>query len=85
MYPDFLAQAEKEQNDEAIQTFTYAMNAEAEHAKLYKQALSDLDNWKVAGVGFSVCPVCGHTVEGKPTFANCPTCGTKEEAFKLIS
>lgn len=84
MYPGFIAQAQKEQNDEAIQTFNYAMAAEAEHAKLYKSALDNLTNWKVAGVGFAVCPICGYTVEGKPTFANCPVCGTPANDYTLI-
>ncbi len=85
MYPQFLAQAEKEHNDDAIETFTYAKAAEGEHAKLYKKALSNLNNWKVADVGFSVCPTCGYTVEGKPTFTDCPVCATPAEDFKLIN
>lgn len=84
MYPEFLVQAEKEKNNDAIQTFTYAKAAEGEHAKLYKKALSNLDNWKVADAGFSVCPVCGYTVEGTPTFTNCPVCATPGKAYKLI-
>lgn len=85
MYPEFLVQAEKEQNNDAIETFTYAKAAEGEHAKLYKKALSNLNNWKVADVGFSVCPICGYTVEGKPTFTDCPVCATPADAFKLIN
>ena len=84
MYPGFITQAEKEQNDDAIQTFDYAMAAEAEHAKLYQKALSDLNGWKVAGGGFSVCPVCGYTIEGKPTFANCPVSGTPADEYNLV-
>lgn len=84
MYPGFIAQAKKEQNEEAIQTFNYAMKAEAEHAKLYKGALDNLTNWKVAEAGFAVCPICGYTVEGKPTFTNCPVCGTPANDYKLI-
>ena len=84
MYPGFITQAEKEQNDDAIQTFDYAMAAEAEHAKLYQKALSELNDWKAAGTGFSVCPVCGYTVEGKPVFANCPVSGTPADEYKLV-
>ena len=85
MYPGFIAQAEKEKNSSAVETFNYAKTAEAEHAKLYQQALDNLANWKVAGVGFSVCPICGFTVEGKPSFADCPVCGEAGEKYKLIS
>jgi rubrerythrin len=85
MYPGFIQQAEKEQNADAIETFTYAMAAEAEHAKLYQKALKNINDWKVADAGFAVCPLCGYTVEGKPTFATCPVCGTPANDYKLIT
>lgn len=84
MYPGFLVQAEKEQNDAAVQTFNYAKAAEAEHAKLYNKALGNLNSWKVADAGFGVCPICGYTVEGKPTFNNCPVCATPANDYKLV-
>ena len=43
MYPDFLKAAEVEGNKEAIKTFTFAMKAEAVHARLYQEALENLD------------------------------------------
>ena len=85
MYPQFLAQAEKEKNPAAVQTFTYAQEVEAEHAKLYKKALSDLGAWKKADVYFYVCPICGYTVEGKPDFTYCPICATPESDYLIIS
>ncbi|MDD5759738.1 MAG: rubrerythrin family protein [Desulfobulbaceae bacterium] len=85
MYPEFLEHARKENNNDAKRSFTYAKNAEAEHAKLYKKALTNLDNWKVADAGFSVCPTCGYTVEGTPTFSNCPVCATQGKTFTLIN
>ncbi len=85
MYPEFLSQAEKEKNPAAIQTFTYAQDAEGEHAKLYKKALSELANWKKADVNFYVCPICGYTVEGKPDFTYCPVCATPESDYLIIS
>jgi len=84
MYPGFIQEAEKEQNAGAIETFNYAMAAEAEHAKLYKKALNNMNDWKVADTGFAVCPLCGYTVEGKPTFANCPVCGTPANDYKFV-
>ncbi len=84
MYPDFIAQAEKDENDAAIETFSYAEAAEAEHAKLYTKALNNLNEWKVADAGFAVCPICGYTVEGKVTFTKCPVCGTPADDYKLI-
>ncbi len=85
MYPDFLTQAEEEQNLAAVETFSFAQAAEAEHAKLYQKALDNLNDWKVADAGFSVCPTCGYTIEGKPAFVSCPICGKPTEEYKLIS
>jgi len=84
MYPDFIAQAEKEKNDAAIETFSYAEAAEAEHAILYTKALSNLNEWKVAAAGFGVCPICGYTIEGNATFTKCPVCGTPADDYKLV-
>jgi rubrerythrin len=85
MYPEFITLAEKENNPAAVNTFTFARDAEAEHAKLYKKALSALNKWKKADVNFYVCPICGYTVEGKPGFANCPLCGTPAVDYLVIS
>jgi len=84
MYPEFIAQAEKENNPDAILTFTYAKAAEAEHAKLYQTALDDLAKWKAPKTNFYVCPICGYTVEGKPSFAACPVCGTPATLYQAI-
>jgi rubrerythrin len=62
MYPEFLKQARSEGNRDAVQTFNYAKKAEAEHAKLYSEALNNLP--KLAGSkakGYYVCTVCGYT------------------------
>ena len=85
MYPEFIAQAKKENNPAAVQTFTYADKVEAQHAKLYEKALSDLDHWKKTDVYFYVCPICGYTVEGKPDFTYCPICATPAADYLIIS
>lgn len=85
MYPEFLKQAAIDKNYDADQTFTYAREAEMEHAKLYQMALDNLDDWKTAVGSFSVCPICGFTVEGKPSFAACPVCGEAGEQYISIS
>ena len=43
MYPDFVKQAEEEGDRAALMTFTFAMKAEQVHAKLYQEALENLD------------------------------------------
>lgn len=85
MYPEFIAQAKKDNNKAAIRTFTYAKFAEAEHAKLYKEALDNLESWKGAKADFYVCPTCGYTVEGKPSFEACPVCATPANDYMLVT
>jgi len=85
MYPGFIEQAKQEGNSDAVQTFSYAQSAEAGHAKLYQAALDGLPNWRTQNSAFSACPVCGYTVEGKPSFAACPVCGTPAKQYREIS
>ncbi len=85
MYPEFIAQAEKDGDTSAVQTFTYAKSAEAEHAKLYQEALSNLAAWKAPKADFYVCPTCGYTVEGKPSFEACPVCSTPAKLYIVVS
>lgn len=84
MYPDFLSQAKQDDNPDAIRTFTYAQAAEAEHARLYQKALSNLASWKAPKADFYVCPVCGYTVEGNPSFASCPVCATPASLYVKV-
>ena len=84
MYPQFIAQAKQENDAEAIRTFTYASNAEAEHARLYGEAQNNLNQWKVQKAEFNVCPTCGFTVQSKPGFASCPTCATPSKLFQAV-
>lgn len=44
MYPAFIAVARTDNNKDALKSFNYAKTAEAEHAKLYSEALADLEN-----------------------------------------
>lgn len=84
MYPEFLAQAKEEHNSDAIRTFTYALAAETEHAKLYGKALANLASWKAPNTEFYVCPTCGYTLEGKPSFASCPVCMTPAALYRAV-
>jgi len=60
------------------------MSAETEHAKLYKEALDNLDAWKTGKKDFFVCPVCGYTVK-KVDFEKCPVCFTPKDKYEKIS
>jgi len=84
LYPAFLKQAEADKNTQAVYSFKGAMAAEAEHAKLFKQALGELDAWKPAGKEFMVCQVCGYTLLADPKLLKCPICTAPKEKFTTI-
>ncbi|HNV86868.1 MAG TPA: ferritin family protein [Candidatus Omnitrophota bacterium] len=84
MYPAFLAQAGKEKNEEAVESFEHALAAETVHAKLYKEALDNLETEKGAKKDFYVCPVCGNVVSPIPG-PQCPICGEPTEKFMPVS
>ena len=77
MYPDFVKEAEAEGNKAALRTFTYAMKAEEVHARLYQEALSNLD--ETQEVFYYLCPICGNIEKAVP--ANCVICGASGEKF----
>jgi len=84
MYPEFIEQARKDGNQDAVVTFTYAVEAETEHAKYYAQAKDNLDDWRENTMTFYVCPECGYTTND-PNFAVCPECGTANNLFLSVS
>ena len=85
MYPEFIAEAKKEGNKQAIVSFDYANKVEQIHANLYQKAIDALKNKnEPAKVDYYVCPVCGNTFEGK-TPDMCPICATSKEKFMKIT
>ena len=77
MYPEFLKVAQEEGNQAAVRTFTFALNAEEVHAKLYEEALSNLDQEEE--VFYYLCPVCGNIEKYVPE--KCFICGTLGTKF----
>ena len=77
MYPDFLKVAQEEGNQAAVRTFTFALKAEEVHAKLYEEALSNLDQEEE--VFYYLCPVCGNIEKYVPE--KCFICGTLGTKF----
>lgn len=77
MYPEFLKAAEEEGNKDAVRTFTYAMEAEKVHAKLYKEALEKVDDKEE--VFYYLCPVCGNIEKSVPE--KCSICGAPGSKF----
>lgn len=84
MYPEFLKQARAERNADAIETFSFAKNAETEHARLYTEASGNLANLKGGGVTYYVCSVCGYTTT-KMDFQKCPSCFNPKEKYVVVS
>lgn len=78
MYPKFIEVAEKEGNKAAIRTFNYANEAEKVHAKLYAQALEELD--KNVEYDYYLCPVCGN-IEPNKAPDKCSICGAMGSKF----
>jgi len=77
MYPEFLKDAEAEGNQEAIRTFTFALKAEAVHARLYQEALENVD--QTEEIFYYLCPVCGNIEKAIPD--KCSICGVPGSMF----
>jgi rubrerythrin len=84
MYPEYIAQAEKEGNKAALITFKNANAVEKVHHGLYSDALKTLKAGKDLPAGkIYVCDVCGMTVLGEAP-DTCPVCGAKKEHFSQV-
>ena len=77
MYPEFLKVAQEEGNQAAVRIFTYALKAEEVHAKLYKEALDNLEQEEE--VYYYLCPICGNIEKVVP--GKCPICGAPGTKF----
>ncbi len=77
MYPDFLKDAQAEGNKAAVMTFTFAMKAEEVHARLYQEALDNID--QTEEVFYYLCPVCGNIEKAVPE--KCSICGVPGSKF----
>lgn len=84
MYPEFIANANaKKASNDVIETLQFALDAEKEHAALYREALQNLEDWKVPGKSFMVCAVCGYTTKnGK--ISSCILCASPLEKFEIF-
>ena len=83
MYPPMLQQAIAD-GDQAKRMFSYALKAEAVHAKLYQMALEAVAKGNdLTAVDFYLCPVCGN-IELLKAPDTCPICGTRGERFVKV-
>ncbi len=82
MYPAFKTVAELQEEKQAATSMRYALEAEKIHSALYAEAKEAVKSGKDIEIGeIYICPVCGHTVVGKPP-ERCPICGIQGERFK---
>ena len=77
MYPPFVKEAEAAGNKAALRAFTFAMKAEEVHARLYREALENLD--QTEEVFYYLCPVCGNIEKFVPD--KCSICGVPGGKF----
>jgi rubrerythrin len=82
MYPAFLTQAKQDNAAAAVRSLTFAKTAEAGHAKLFQDALTNLGH--NASTDYFVCSVCGYTTTALPQ-KNCPSCHNPVEKFMKVS
>ena len=81
MYPEFLAEAQKEDNKPAAFSFKNALAVEEIHHGLYEEALKAVASGSdLPATGIFVCPVCGNTVEGEAP-DQCPICNVPKDRF----
>lgn len=81
LYPKFVEVAKKEKASQAVTSFNYALQAEAQHEKLYEEALANLG--KNAPADYYVSNISGSTIKVKPGGA-APKATLANEKFELV-
>lgn len=81
MYPGMIQAAKEEGNAAAERSFSYANAVEAVHAKLYRDALENMDSKE--STDYYVCSVCGYTCS-KEAPDKCPVCGSAAKVFSKV-
>jgi len=89
MYPAFVAQAQVHHDVAAIRTFTWALEAEKTHVRLFNEAealveIEDEDSWVTMHRDFRVCPVCGYTSKEEDQGGLCPVCNCARKRFECV-
>jgi len=84
MYPQFVKQAEVENNRPALASFKNALAVEEIHYNLYLKALETAKAGNdLPAAAIFVCSVCGNTVIGSAP-DKCGVCGVGKNKFKEI-
>ncbi|MFO7820205.1 MAG: rubrerythrin family protein [Halanaerobacter sp.] len=82
MYPAYKTVAQEQDENEAIKSFHYALEAEKIHSDFFsqaKEAVAQEEDFDIEAV--DICQTCGHTsIDGAPD--KCPVCGADKEEYK---
>jgi rubrerythrin len=86
MYPRFLDAAKAEKVDQAVKSFTWALDTEKKHLQFYTKALDalKLNAEKTLSFEYAVCPVCGNTYEMATVDEKCAFCQTPKDKFIIL-
>lgn len=89
MYPAFIAEAAATDIPIANRSFTWAMEAEKTHARLYAEAIELVsrgpkDSWAASACDFYVCAACGYTTMTPEEQDRCPVCNLAFDKFEVI-
>jgi rubrerythrin len=90
MYPGFIAEATESDIPIAKRSFTWAMEAEKTHARLYAESIELVekeemkDSWAASACDFYVCAACGYTTRTPEEQERCPVCNLAFEKFEVI-
>lgn len=81
MYPVYNETAKLQDEDGAVRSTHYALEAEKIHADWYSKAKETVDKGEDIKLGkIQICSVCGHTREGEAP-DKCPICGASKDKF----
>ncbi len=84
MYPEYIKDAEQENNQQAVWSFKVAKQVEETHANLFAEAAKTLKEGKqLPKSEYYVCNVCGNTVENEPP-EKCSVCGSPRTKFYKV-
>jgi rubrerythrin len=89
LYPSFLEQARQCRGMAEARTYTWALEAEKAHARLFNKALAQMESegaesWIMRAAGFFVCPGCGYTAELQDEGEVCGICDCPRSRFGVI-
>jgi len=80
-YPQFIKEANEEDNAHVARIFGYSRDVERGHAKLYEKALEHMLG--DVETEYYVCGVCGYVSDGDLPEV-CPICGAPRERFRRV-